>query len=151
MKINWLLAPALAFIMIASPAFASENPAKDKAIEIVKKAAELAKAEGTTKALQDINASVAPFNDPASYVTVTNQKGECVGHSSNKKMIGKSLIELADIDGKEFIKEQVSLAKTNASFTHEYKFSDPVTKKIRPKEVYCEVVEALSFCAGFYK
>jgi signal transduction histidine kinase len=66
-------------------------------------------------------------------------------------MVGKVLIDLTDADGKAWIKERVELARTKPKFWHDYKFTDPVTKKVLPKSTYCERVEATAVCVGIYK
>ena len=66
-------------------------------------------------------------------------------------MVGKNLIDLKDIDGKEFVRERVELAKTKNTFTQDYKFTDPTTKKIAPKTMYCEKLDDAVVCGGVYK
>ena len=61
------------------------------------------------------------------------------------------MIDLKDPDGKEFVKERMNMAKSKSSFWQEYKFTDPVTKKVLPKEMYCETVSSVVACAGVYK
>ena len=58
---------------------------------------------------------------------------------------------LADADGKEFIKERVALAKSKGKFWQDYKFTDPVTKKVLRKSAYCEKAGDNIVCAGVYK
>ncbi len=43
------------------------------------------------------------------------------------------------------------LAKKQASFWYEYKFANPVTKKIQVKDNYCEAVGQTRVCAGVYQ
>ena len=62
-----------------------------------------------------------------------------------------TLIDLKDIDGKPFIKERVDMAKTQASFWQDYKFTNPTTKKIEPKTMYCERLDQTVVCGGVYK
>jgi hypothetical protein len=66
-------------------------------------------------------------------------------------MVGKVVIDLKDIDGKEFVRERVELAKSNPTFWQDYKFTDPLTKKIEPKQMYCERLEETVVCGGVYK
>ena len=49
------------------------------------------------------------------------------------------------------MKERVELAKSKGKFWQDYKFTDPVTKKILPKSMYCEKLEETAVCAGIYK
>ena len=66
-------------------------------------------------------------------------------------LVGKELIALKDPDGKQFVKERVDLARAKGRFWHDYKFTDPLTRKILPKSTYCERVEATAVCVGIYK
>jgi hypothetical protein len=43
------------------------------------------------------------------------------------------------------------MAQKQASFWQDYKFTDPVTKKIEPKQMYCERIEKNVLCGGVYK
>jgi signal transduction histidine kinase len=66
-------------------------------------------------------------------------------------MVGKDFIEMKDPDGKEFVKERVAFAKSKGKFWHDYKFTDPVTKKVLPKAMYCEKLGETAVCSGIYK
>jgi signal transduction histidine kinase len=72
-------------------------------------------------------------------------------HGANDKMVGKNLIALKDIDGKEFVKERVELGKAKPTFWQDYKFTDPTTKKVIPKTAYCERLDETVVCGGIYK
>jgi signal transduction histidine kinase len=85
------------------------------------------------------------------YPVVYDMNGKCLSHGQNAKQVGKELIEIADADGKEFIKERVQLANTKGKFWQDYKFTDPVTKKVLPKAAYCEKTSDVIVCAGIYK
>ena len=45
----------------------------------------------------------------------------------------------------------MELAKKGAPFWQEYKFVDPLTKKVVPKEMYCEKLDETAVCGGVYK
>jgi signal transduction histidine kinase len=65
--------------------------------------------------------------------------------------VAKSLMTVKDPDGKEYVRERVSLAQTQPSFWQEYKFTNPITKAVQSKLAYCERVEGLIVCGGIYK
>ena len=48
---------------------------------------------------------------------------------------GTNLLHDKDVDGKEFVKERIDLAKTASSFWQSYKFMNPMTKTIEPRDV----------------
>ena len=48
-------------------------------------------------------------------------------------------------------KERVELARSKGSFWQDYKFSNPLSKKVEPKHMYCERVDEAAVCGGVYK
>lgn len=103
------------------------------------------------KTLEEISAKDARYVDRDLYAVVYDLSGKVLAHGANNKMVGKDLIELKDPDGKEFVKERVELARSKGKFWQEYKFTDPETRKILPKEAYCEKADDAVVCAGVYK
>jgi signal transduction histidine kinase len=125
---------------------------KDEAVAMVKKGVGHIKSAGKDKAYADISDKAnAEFHHQDLYLTVYQLDGTVKAHGANAKMIGKNLIELKDIDGKAFVKERMDLAKSNATFWQDYKFTNPETKKIEPKSMYCEKLEDTVVCGGIYK
>ncbi|CAK0777021.1 hypothetical protein CCP4SC76_6280001 [Gammaproteobacteria bacterium] len=45
----------------------------------------------------------------------------------------------------------MDLARSKGKFWQDYKFTDPLTKKIKPKQMYCEKLDETVVCAGVYK
>ncbi len=124
--------------------------AKD-AEAMVGKAISHIKSVGAESAYADFTGQKPDFIKNDVYVVVYSMEGKALAHGQNPKQVGKDLIEFKDADGKEFIKERVELAKTKGKFWQDYKFTDPVTKKILPKSAYCEKLESSIVCAGIYK
>jgi cytochrome c len=106
---------------------------------------------GTQKAYADFTGKAAQFVDRDLYVVVYDLQGKVLAHGQNPKMVGKDLIDLQDPDGKAFVKERVELARSKGKFWHDYKFTDPVSKKVLPKSTYCERLESTAVCVGIYK
>jgi signal transduction histidine kinase len=129
----------------------AERATKDEAQALVKKAAEYVKANGPDKAYAEFDKKDGSFVDRDLYIVVYDTNGKCLAHGSNPKLIGKDLMDAEDADGKDYVKERVTLAKTQTTFWQEYKFADPISKKISPKETYCEVVSGTIVCGGIYK
>lgn len=144
----------LGLSLIAGAAYAAGDVGtKDEATAMVKKAVAHIKANGAEKAYADFSSPTGGFVDRDLYVVVYDTNGKCLAHGSNAKLIGKDLADAQDADGKYYVKERVELAKTKSSFWQEYKFSNPTTKKISPKETYCEhpAGSAEIICVGVYK
>ena len=74
-----------------------------------------------------------------------------VGLGDRGKLIGKEMLDAQDVDGKFFVKERVEMARAQPTFWQDYKFANPVSKKVEPKQMYCERVGETAVCAGVYK
>lgn len=133
------------------PAISDDKGTMDEAKALVGKAVALIKADGAEKAYAEFDKKPGPFVDRDLYILVYSTDGKVLAHGSNIKLVGKDLKDAQDVDGKYYVKERIELAAKQASFTQDYKFTNPVTKKIQPKEAYCEVVGATVVCSGVYK
>lgn len=141
-----LIAAGACGLCLAAEEFASSKDAEAIVARVVKAAA--ADRAGTYKS---ITAKDKAWVDRDLYPVVYDMTGKCVAHGQNEKMVGKDLISIADADGKEFVKERVALANSKGKFWQDYKFTDPVTRKVLPKSAYCEKAGDVIVCAGIYK
>ncbi|NKE66168.1 histidine kinase [Ramlibacter sp. RBP-2] len=155
MKTTFAMPAALVLgaLLAAGPAWSAEGAATAKEAEaMVKKGVAFIKANGKDKGYAAINdKSNAQFHDRDLYLAVHQLDGRAVAHGTNEKMVGKMVIDLKDTDGKEYIKERVEWAKTKGSFWTDYKFLNPVSKKVEPKTAYCERLDDTVVCGGIYK
>ena len=74
-----------------------------------------------------------------------------LAHGADAKRVGTNQLGDTDPDGKAFVKERVQLAATHPSFWQSYKFMNPVTHKVEPKNMYCERLEQTVVCGGVYQ
>ena len=152
LKPNWksliVLAGTLAH---AGAAAAGDSATKDEATAMVKKAVSFIKEHGPQKAYAEISNKGGRFTDRDLYVVVYQLDGKVLAHGANAKFIGKDMSEAQDVDGKLYVKERIELANKQPSFWQDYKFVNPVSKKVEPKQMYCERVENTAVCGGVYK
>ncbi len=127
------------------------NANPEEATLMVKKGVAFLKANGKDKGYAEISNKGGQFNDRDLYLVVYGLDGVVRAHGANEKMIGKNLLEFKDVDGKPFVKERVELAQAKGTFWQDYKFTNPVSKKIEPKSAYCERLEQVVVCGGIYK
>jgi signal transduction histidine kinase len=141
----------VALIGLAQTCSAEEVRAtKADAEAMVKKGVSALKSGNKEKVYSDISAKNGPYTSRDLYLVVYRMDGTVLAHGANTKMVGKNLIDLKDVDGKAFVKERVDLAGKNSSFWQKYKFVNPETKKIEPKQMYCERLEETIVCGGIY-
>ena len=147
MKIRTMTVAAMALFAGATFALAAT---KDDAVAMVKKAVALIKAEGPEKAYAEINKG-GPYVNGELYVVVETFDAKVLVQSANNKMVGKDLIDAQDVDGKFFSKDIGEIARKQASFWYDFKFANPATKKIQPKDIYCERLNETAVCVGVYR
>ncbi len=137
--------------LVTTAAFAADNFASPKEAEAMVAQAVKAVTADRDGTFKSITGKDKKWVDRDLYPVVYGMDGKCLAHGQNEKQVGKDLIDLADADGKEFIKERVALAKSKGKFWQDYKFTDPVSKKVLPKAAYCEKTGEMIVCAGVYK
>ena len=130
---------------------AAEVGTAAEAEAMVKKAVAYIKANGKEKAFAEFGNPKGPFVDRDLYISVYDLNGKCLAHGANPKMVGKDLIGLKDPDGKAFVKERMEVAQTKDKFWLDYKFTNPLTKKIEPKSMYSERMGDIIVSCGIYK
>ena len=134
---------AAATVLLAGTAVASAAT-KEDAVAMVKKAVATIKADGAEKAYAEISAPGSKFVNGEVYAYVAGLDGITLAHPTNAKLVGKNMQEAQDVYMNE-------LARKQASFWYEYKFVNPVTKKIQVKDNYCEALGQTRICAGVYQ
>jgi cytochrome c len=120
-------------LLLAPPAFAAGQATPDEAKTMAIKAADYLKSVGPEKAFPEFNAKEGPWRDRDLYVFVDDSKGVMVANSTNPGLIGKSVLELRDVDGKAFHHD--ILAITDAGWVN-FKWRNPVTNAVEPKTTY---------------
>jgi signal transduction histidine kinase len=141
----------VALVLACASAAASTEPTRDDAIAMVKKGVAFIKANGTEKGYAEINNKNGQFQQGELYLVVYGLDGKCLAHGANPRQIGRDLIDLTDINGKYFIKERVALVKGKpAGVWQDYMFTNPVSKKVEPKVMYCEKLGETAVCGGVY-
>ena len=156
MERNWAVKGVAMAVFAAAALAGGASWAADKATAkeaeaMVKKGLAFVKANGKDKGYAEITNKSGQFIDRDLYLVVYQLDGKVLAHGANEKMVGKMLIDLKDVDGKEFVRERVELGKAKASFWQDYKFNNPVTKKVEPKSMYCERIDDAVLCSGVYK
>ena len=118
---------------------------------MAEKAIAYAQANGKDKLIAEVNAKNPDFAKGELYIVVASLDGMRLAHGANAKLVGKSLLEIQDVDGKAYGKEMVTVIQTKGKGWVDYKFKNPANGKIEPKTSY--VVKAGDFflIAGIYK
>ena len=117
---------------------------------MVRKAIAFYRKNGKEKTVSELVKSPGQFVDRDLYVTVYNLDGLLLAHI-NPRIVGKNLMDLRDPDGKPFVRERIEAAHRANNGWQDYKFFNPVSKKVEPKRMYWERYDDLVFACGAYK
>ena len=142
---------ALAPILFAGAVSAAEEFATAKEAEAMVAKVVAALNVSRDQTLKEITDKAPKWIDRDLYPTVMTLDGVVLAHGQNPKMVDKDLIDFQDPDGKAFYKERMELARSKGKFWQDYKFTDPLTKKVLPKLAYCQLATDVVVCAGIYK
>lgn len=138
--------------VITHPARAEEFATKEEAKVLVEKAAAYWVANGREKSLVAFNDKQGAFIDRDLYIIVANlSDGVRIAHGANPKMIGKSLNDFKDVEGKPYGVEILEVARNKGIGWVDYRFTNPVTKRIMNKTSYLMKVDDVVIYAGAYK
>ncbi len=146
--IRWILCCAFVLpLLYSATARAGDAGSPDEAKAMAVRAGELLKSEGPAKAFPKFEKGTA-FHDRDLCLMVYDQSGTRVSHGANPALIGKTLINLQDTDGKYLIKDLVAVR--DAGWV-DYMCPNPITKKVGPKTTYVVHVGDYFVGVGAYK
>ena len=117
----------------------------------VERAVAFYKASGKRIALAEYTNPNGQFVLDEMYVYALNPRGTMLAHGVNENFVGEEFIDIKDYDGKIFIKEIVDIANKEGTGWVTYKWYNPVTKEVLPKNVYFKKVDDLIICSGVYE
>jgi signal transduction histidine kinase len=143
-------------LTLALPAMAEDFATAKDAEALVAKLVKAVTADSAAT-YKEVNAKDPKWTHGDLYPVVIDTQGQApnLAHGMNSKIVGKDNLDLEDMDGKKFVQEMIKSAKAKGKSWTDLKYTDPVTKKILPKSMYCELVPLKSgdviACAGIYK
>jgi len=151
MRARTLLTAAISILLATAPATASEFGSAEEAKALMLKGVEHANKVGLETAYKDFSDTKGAFVDRDLYIFCMEGDGMMRAHGAQNGLIGRNLKNLKDTEGKEFILEALQIAATSGEGWVDYKWSNPVNKKIEAKSSFIKKV-GTGFCAvGFYK
>jgi signal transduction histidine kinase len=138
--------------LLPAGARAEEEYATTKDAELmVHQAIAFLRKEGKEKALAVFNDPKGQFTYRDLYIMAYDLNGTCLAHGAKKERVGKNLMEDRDVDGKQFVKERIAIAKQHGKGWQEYKWQNPVTRKTEQKVAYFERAGDVVVVCGAYK
>ena len=119
--------------LVVRSARAAEPATPEDAKALAERAAAHFKAVGPEQAIADFNKADGGFVDRELFVVVYDPAYKIVGSYGVPVLHGKDATTLKDVEGKEFGKDIIALAKAQGSGWVEYRMTNPATKKVALK------------------
>ena len=150
-RVNISLAAATIVIFCLNYISAAAEPiTKDEVVVMVQKAVAAIKSKGPEKAYAEFDDKSGQFVRGDFYISVIGLDGKLLAYGADTHHVGDNVMNIKDGDGRDIIKERVQLATKQQRFWQSYKFMNPVTKTVEPKEMYCERLDETVVCGGYY-
>jgi signal transduction histidine kinase len=139
--------PVFLFLAVFSWTEGAVAATIQQAESVVRQVAAYLRAFGPEKTFAAVNDRGGPFNSRDVYVFIHDRTGLIRAHGGFPSYIGTNTIWATDLDGKEFVREIVSI---QTSGIVSYKWLNPETRAIQPKTTFVLKVDDLLICAGIY-
>jgi cytochrome c len=138
-------------VFMTGMACGAQQGTSKEAQDMVNAAVSYLKSNSPEKAYAVFNAKSGKFGNKDLYIFVVDFNGMTLAHGGNNALVGKSMKDLRDPDGKFFIKEMIELARSKGNGWVDYKWPNPITKKIETKTTYIQRAGDLFLGCGIYK
>lgn len=150
-RIFALSAAAALIASAGAPAgHAADQATPEEAKALAEKAAAHFRQVGPEKAIADFNDGGAGFVDRELFVVVYDPANRIVGSYGLPVLRGKDASLLKDVEGKEFGKEIIALAKSQGTGWVEYRMTNPLTKKVALKRSWVVGVSGYILFVGAF-
>lgn len=136
--------------LFAVSAQADERATKEEALALLDRASAHFQQVGADQAIKDFSTKDGKWQDRDLYIFCFNKDGVAIAHGANDKLIGRDLTDLKDADGNLFIAALVKAGFSGGGWV-DYRWSNPMTKKIEPKSSYAKPFGELVCGTGIYK
>ncbi|WP_223827324.1 cache domain-containing protein [Undibacterium oligocarboniphilum] len=151
MLIRNTIVAILAVCAMTAPVTGQAADKPEDAIAMVNKGLNYLQKNGKEALIREINQKNPDFLVGDLYLYVRSIDGPILAHPINPKLIGKNMLELPDAEGKLYRKEIVELAKTKGKGWVDYRYNNPVSKKVEAKSTYLVRSGDIILEAGIYK
>lgn len=142
-----ILAMAI-FVGFANAVFAADHGTKEEATALVEAALLHIKRVGPEKAFEDFTNDKINWTKKDLYVFVNDLDSVSKANGGNPKLVGKSLAELKDPNGKEFAKEMSNIVIAKGEGWVDYAWFNPVAKKVEGKTSFVKRIPGVNALVG---
>ncbi len=121
------------------------------AVALVRQGVAHLKAVGKQRACDDFDDPTGDFIFGEYYISVFDLHGNRMANGMEPASRGENILDTRDMDGKLHVRAIIAKAKSRGKGWEDYKWTNPVTKRIAPKSVYFELIDGVIVSCGIYK
>jgi len=121
------------------------------AVELVRKGVAHLRAVGARQACDDFDDPNGAFIFGEYYISAFDTHGIRVANGSDPASRGENIHDIRDADGKQHVHAIIEKAKARGKGWEDYKWTNPLTKRIEPKSVYFELIDDVIITCGIYR
>src|SRR6202521_3201950 len=151
MKIKVVTVVATAALIIFALPMAARAATRDEAKAYSEKAAAYIKQAGEEKAFSDFTRQDGGFVNGELYVFCYDRNGVNKAHGGNPAFVGRNLLHIKDPDGAEPNALIVQMGFEQGRGWVDFKWPNPVTKRIENKSAYVIRTNDVACGVGYYK
>ena len=119
--------------------------------QLVEKGVALIAAQGRQKAFAAFADPDGEFIKRDLYLFVYDTSGKVLAHGGNPALVGKSMLDAKDANGKLFIRERIEIATSQGSGWQDYMFNNPESKLVESKTSFIRKLDDMIVGCGVYK
>ena len=149
-----IFAALLTIALFAVSAFTANGAqfgTRDEAVAMLKRVQEKFRRDGAKATFDAITAQSMAFRDRDLYVYLMDFNCVIQAHAARKELVGKSLWDFKDQDGRYPARMTVDVAKTKGNGWIDYRWTNPKTNLVEAKSTYVERVGDYAAGVGVYK
>jgi methyl-accepting chemotaxis protein len=121
------------------------------AVALVRQGLAHLRAVGKRRACDDFDDATGDFVFGEYYISAFDINGIRVANGSDPASRGENIHDSHDADGKQHVHAIIEKAKARGKGWEDYKWTNPVTKRIEPKSVYFELIDDVIITCGIYR
>ena len=150
-RMLWISLAAVCTFAIAARAQSTDHGNAQDAHALLDKATAHFRQAGKDQALADFTNDKADYTDRDLYVFCLNQAdGLFTAHGATKALVGRDTALLKDPDGKSLHDLLLGAVTVSDDGTANYRWPDPLTKKVEPKTTFMRKLGDQACGVGFY-
>jgi signal transduction histidine kinase len=141
---------ALALVAAAEPPEPTEAELRAAAVSLTGRAVAHFRAVGRQRALAEFSDRSGAFVAGEAYVFCHAADGTVIAHGGNPALVGRNMMNARDPDGRRPTENLNRIALTEGAGWFEFRWPNPVTKRIQDRVAYILKVDDDTVCGSGY-